>query len=276
MSYFRKFGSFCAGLTCFIMSIYLFRTFMTFEPEAEDAGAVDKLKEFLSLDINYGNRLAAVLVIMLVLCVASGVLLKRLPFVCPVFSLPPLLLTVDMVRDGYIVDYPILCVLLLCIEFVSCVFECVRLDKADGKRRAAWCADIATVGFAAFLMRLYSLGKMYEKTDYPMYDESGAEILISRFDSELLSTEPTDLKIFIALAAVYAVAVLVSLLLPDIYFIGGVLALPPAAFTAYLWSAEKITFHEEIIVAFAFAVLVARVIPAFSGTAKIDSKKAAA
>ncbi len=274
MSYFRKFGSFCAGLAGFIMLIYLFRIFMSFEPMAEDTGILEKVKEFLSPEGHYDNRLAAVLAVMLVLCVAVGAVFKRLPFVGSAFSLPPLLLAVDMVRDSYIKEYSMLCLLLLEICFVSSVWECVRLDRGDGKHRAALCADILTVGFTVYLWKLYKLAKMYEKADFSVYDENGAEIFTQPFDAEILAAEPMELKIFTALFIACALIIAASILFRDAYFISAALTLVPTAALVYFWSAGKITFHEEVIVTFALSLLTARAIPMLSG--KVTTKKAVA
>ncbi len=276
MSYFKKFGDFCSGLTCFIILIYLFRTFMKFKPTEEEVGLVGKLKEFLSVDSAYDKRLAAVLVIMLVLSVAVGMIFKKLPYICAVFSLPPLLLGVDMVKSEYIKDYPALCLLLLGIAFVACVLECVRLDRADGRRRTCLCGALISGGFAAYLWWLYDKTQKLLAADALEAEkiaEQAAELgekvdKFAKFNSEILfGAEDMNIKILAALAAVYAVLAFIGLLLRDIYFIDAVLALAPTVAIIYFWGAEKITFHEEVIVTFAVAVLAARIIPAFSGYA---------
>ncbi len=279
MSYFKKFGDFCSGFTCFIILIYLFRTFMKLKPTEEEVGLVGKLKEFLSVESAYDKRLAAVLVIMLVLSVAAGMLFKKLPYICAVFSLPPLLLAVDMVKSEYIKDYPVLCLLLLGIAFVACVFECVRLDRADGRRRTCLCGALISGGLAAYLWWLYDKAQRLlaaEALEVEVEEiakqtaELGEKVdKFARFNSEILfGAEDMNIKILAVLASVYAVLALVGLLLRDIYFVDAVLVLPPTVALIYFWSAEKITFHEEVMVTFAVAVLAARIIPAFSGCAR--------
>ncbi len=276
MSYFKKFGDFCSGFTCFIILIYLFRTFMRFKPTEEEVGLVGRLKEFFALDSGYDKRLAAVLVIMLALSVAVGMLFKRLPYICAVFSLPPLLLTVDMVKSEYIKDYPVLCLLLLGIAFVACVLECVRLDRVDGRRRTCLCGALISGGFAVYLWWLYDKTQklLASETELEKIAEQTAELgekadKFAKFNSEILfGTENMDIKILATFAAVYAVLALVGLLLKDIYFVDAALVLAPTVAIIYFWGAEKITFHEEVIVTFSVAVLAARIIPAFSGCAR--------
>ncbi len=265
MRYFKKFGDFCTGFTCFIIIIYLFRSFMQLESKIEDTGLLDNLRDFFSPLTAYGNILAAVLVIMLIISVAASVIFKRIPFICPLFLLPPLLLSVDMVRSSYLTDYPMLCVLLLGIAFISAVFECIRLDAIDKKRRTCICGALTSLFFAAYLWWLYDKARALLESD------TGETV--APFDFEVLfGAKNMNIKILAILALVYAALAIVGLILRDIYFIDALLVIAPTVALIYLWSAGIITFHEEVIVAFGVAVFAARIIPAFSGKAFVRKK----
>ena len=266
MSYFKKFSDFCSGFACFMAVIYLFRQFMVFDVTDEKTGLFVKLKLFLSKTEKIENHLLFVLALMLLISVLAGCVFKRLPFLTLIFSLPPLALTVDLIKAEYLNEYPLLFLLLCIIAFLGGVCESVRMDREDGKRRASWGANIVSFGFAAFLLFIYRRAS---------YVGSVAEINeLCRFDREIyFFAESMDIKLLLTFSAVYAALTVLSLLLLDIYFIDAILALPPTTALLYLWGAEKLTVHPEVIVTFALAVLAARVVPALGGRASYKRKR---
>ncbi len=262
MSYFKKFSDFCSGFACFMALIYLFRQFMGFDVADEELGMVGKVKLFLSRTEALDRYLLFVLALMLAISVLAGCIFKKLPYLTLIFSLPPLAMAVDLIKAQYLKEYPLLFLLLCIIAFIGGVYECVRMDRADGRHRAAWGADIVSLGFAAFLVFVYrKAGALAGIAEEDAFE-------LDHFDYEIYSlAENMDIKILLTFAAVYAGLALVSLLLSDIYFIDGILALPPAVALIYLWGAEKLTVHPEIIVTLALANFTARIIPAVSGKA---------
>ncbi len=266
MSYFKKFTALCSGFAAFMTAIYMFRRFMMLDKSEEEQGLLERIKLFVSKEEAYGMYLMLVLLIMLCICVGAGVIFKKLPYLTPIFALPPLLLTLDMIKEGYIEDYPILQLLLTALGFIGCIYECVYMDRADGRHRAAWCADIICIGFSVFLIYLY------RKSQALSLLEAEARAEVNKFDGEILAgASEMNMGILLVFAALYLLLTVVSFILKDVYFIDACLTVAPTAVLAYLWSAEMLTFHQELTVSFAVACLVSRLIPMLGGRARYNS-----
>ncbi len=265
MHYFKRFGDVCSGIAAFIGAMYLFRTFMGIKVTDEEIGLRERLKQFLSPAESPANQLMAVLVVMLALSAVAGLVLSRLPHITVIFSLPPLLLTLDMIKSGYIVDYPLLHLLLAAIAFLSGIFECARLDRRDGKRRAAIAANIISVGFAVFLLYIYKAAQRV--ASYTA--ETSAELNV--FKQEIFTDAPNmDMEKMLVFAAIFLVLVALSLSLRDIFFVDAILALPPIFVLMYYWEADKLTVHPEVIIGFAICIFVARLVPTFMCNGKAE------
>ena len=262
MGYFKRFSDFCSGFASFTVLIYLFRQFMVFKPVGDEVGTVEKIKMFLSRTQSLERHLLFVLALMLAVSVLAGWIFKRIPFVSCVFTLPPLAFTVDLIKAEYIDEYPLLILLLCIIAFLGGAIECIRRDREDGRHRAAWLADIVSAGTAALLWYICkNADKLAEFSEEEAMELNYFDYAIYQYSADM------NLKILENFAIALVVFVVVSLVLSDVYFIDAILALVPAVAFLYLWGAEKLTVHPEIIVTFALANFAARVIPAFSGKA---------
>ena len=267
MTYFKKFGDFCSGFSAFTALIYLFRRFMSYDFGDEPLGIFEKIKLFVGKMQNIQYHLLLLLALAFVISVVAGRLLARIPYACVLFCLPPMLITVYMLRANLIAEYPMLYAILSIIAFISALVDCLLADRRDGRHRSAYAADavsLAFVGFCIFVARRYE--KLCLMTDEEL-------LLLGPFDTEIIRCgEQTGVKIFYVLAVVYAVLVIISHLLTDVYFIDAILAVVPVVFLVYYWGADKITVHPEVVVTFAFAVLVARIVPAVGGRATVSKK----
>ncbi|MBO5203508.1 MAG: hypothetical protein J6B72_02720 [Clostridia bacterium] len=262
MSYFKKFADFCSGFAAFTALIYLFRQYMTFTPHEETEGSLEKLKQFFSKTDEYDNLLLLILALFFVASVLSSRLFaKRLSFIPVVTALPPLLLAVDMIKAEYIKEYPMLYVLFGALGVMAAIYECVRMDRADSKRRSAIAVKVVSLFTAAFCYYVY---KKTEELSLISYD--GPEF--NPFERELrLYGGDMDIKLLSTAALIYLVLTVISILLTDIYFIDAILSVGPAVWLIYLWNAEKLTVHPELIVTLALCTLAVRTVPAFSGKA---------
>ena len=256
MRYFKKFTDFCSGFACFTALIYLFRQYMVFDFGEEGIGLVEKLKLFLSRERGLEYYLMAILAITLICSVLSGIILKRFPQLAILFALPPLTLSIYMLSDKYIKEYPMMYPLLSAIAVIGCVFECVRMDSVDGKHRCAWAGNIVCAATAWFCFYVYK-----RPQSLAMIDESQ----ISGFDREIYTmSENMDMKLFFFFGVAFAVLALVGVLLSDVYFIDAILSLPTLVMPIYLWSAGKLAVHPEILVTLAIVAFGVRIIPTFS------------
>ena len=272
MSYFRKFSDFCSGFSAFMALIYLFRQFMTYSfPEEEVEGMKDKLKLFFSKDSEYDNLLLLILAGFFVLSVVAGRVFARYPHISLVFTVPPIVMTADMIKAEYIKEYPLLYAVFGCIAVAGGIYECVRRDRLDGKKRSAFGGNLVSLSSAAFCYWIYSkvdrLTELAEADMSSIPEEDAVEI--SRFDQHIqLEMENMDMRVFMGFAVTFAVLVLISLLLSDIYFIHGILAAVPMFAAMYMWSAGNLTVHPELLVTFTVINFAVRAVPAVSGVAK--------
>ncbi len=259
MRYFKRFGDFCSGFSCFAALIWLFTEFMssTFE---EELAFKDKFKVFLEHNGNVERKLMLVLAAMLVISVIASVVFKRLPYVTLLFSVPTLMLSVDMVRDGYIEKYPMMYVLFCGVSVLSGVWECISRDRLDGGHR---------VGLAGDVVALVASGSMFfiwKRAEFLSLGESFYIVELNHFDLEIYENlENMNIKIFLVLACVYLGLALVSLLLKDVYFIDAILAAVPLVVTVYMWNVDKLTAHAELVVTAAAVYFAVRLISALSG-----------
>ena len=259
MRYFKRFGDFCSGFACFAALIWLFAEFKmsTFK---EDIGFKEKIKYFFEESERLANKLMLVLAVMLVISILASVVFKRIPYVALLFSVPPLMLSVDMVKDGYIENYPMMYILFCGIAVLSGVWECISRDRLDGGHR---------VGFAGDAVALAASGSMFfiwKRAEFLSLGESFYIVELNHFDLEIYENlENMNIKIFLVLACVYLGLALVSLLLKDIYFIDAILATVPLVVTVYMWSAGKLTAHAELVVTASAVYFAVRLISALSG-----------
>lgn len=264
MRYFKRFGDFCSGFACFAALIWLFTQFMTatFEELEEDIGLKEKIKYFFEESERLANKLMLVLAVMLVISILASVVFKRIPYVTLLFSVPPLMLSVDMVKDGYIENYPMMYILFCGIAVLSGVWECISRDRLDGGHR---------VGLAGDVVALVASGSMFfiwKRAEFLSFGESFYIVELNHFDLEIYENlENMNIKVFLVLACVYLGLALVSLLLKDIYFIDAILAAVPLAVTVYMWNIDKLTAHAELVVTAAAVYFAVRLISALSGRA---------
>ncbi len=266
MSYFKKFADFCSGFACFTALIYLFRQYMVFEPDTEEAvGMLEKLKLFVSKTEKYDNRLLLTLALLFALSVLAGrIFSRRLCFVPVIAALVPLLLAVDMIEAERIREYPMMYVFFGGLAVVAGMYECVRMDRADGKRRAAWARSLTCASVALFCFGIYKRADEVLRLSFT----GGLE----PWEREFILAGEMDIKLFATVGAVYLVLLVIGLLLTDIYFIDAALAVVPAVWLIYLWNAQKLTAHAHLFVTLGVAYAAVCTIAAFSGRARLKIK----
>lgn len=257
MSYFKRFGDFCSGFACFAALMWLFSKYMAFE--LKDAGLKEKLSGFFNKHSEMDNRLMLILAVMLVLSVLASIAFKRLPYITLFFSVPPLMLAVDMVRAAQIEDYPMLYIILCSLSVVSGVWECVVRDRKDGGHRAAFAGDAVSLLASGVLLFIWRRCKTLQV--------AGEDVLtLDSFDREIWNnSESMNIRLFVILACVFIALAVISLILTDIYFLDAVFALGPCVAVIYMWSAGIWTVHAELVATAAVVNFAVRLIPAVSG-----------
>ncbi len=271
MRYFKKFGDFCSGFSCFTVIIYLFRQFMVFKPEdslEEKLGLRDKLWLFFSREDELAHFLLLILSLMLLISLLCSFIFERLPYLALIFSIPPMLFVLDLSLKDQIEDYPMLILLLTVLAPLSQLCECLRRDREDCGCRIGMAGDIICTGTAAFALYLRS------RVNFLLSGADTSAVELNHFDAEIFRRIDTaNLSLLLLIAIAYLALALIRLLLRDIYFIDLALSLIPLGVLIYHLNVNALEFHGEILVAFAAAVTVARALATFSGKAKIKHIK---
>lgn len=261
MGYFKRFTDFCSGFSAFTAIMFLFRRYMTYKFEDDVLGIREKLKIFFAEDINEKNHWMLLLAIVFILSVIGGRVLSRYPHLATVFTVPPLLVSVDMVKAELIEEYPMLYVILAAVAVLGGVVDCMLLDRDDGKHRSAYSCFAIGLMFSAFLLYV-------ARRSVSLAEVDTTAVELGRFDKEIfMESANADMKVFYVFAAVYAVLAILCTVLADVYFLDGLLALPPTVALIYNWGAGKLTVHAEMVVTFAVVYLAVCAVPAISGKA---------
>ena len=261
MGYFKRFTDFCSGFSAFTAIMHLFRKYMTYNFEDDVLGIREKLKIFFVDPLNEKNLWMLILAIAFIASVLGGRVLSRYPHLATVFTVPPLLIAVDMVRAQLIDEYPMLYVILGAVAVLGGVVDCILLDRGDGKHRSAYACSAVGLMLSAFCIYLARRAASLAEVDTTVRG-------LGRFDREIFTdVAKTDLKTLYVFAAVYAVLAILCFVFTDVYFIDGLLALPPTVALIYTWGAGKLTVHAEMIVTLSVVYLAVCAVPAISGKA---------
>ena len=257
MSYFKKFGDFCSGFACFAALMWLFAEYMTFD--LKDVGFKEKIIKFFDKNVEYTHRIMLVLAIMLAISVVASVVLKKVPYLTLLFSVPTLTMSVYMVSSNAIEDYPMMYILLCAISVISGVWECIGKDKYDGGHRAALAGDAVSLLTSAALMLIF-------KKSRDISLAADGEAIRGAFDYAVASgADGMNMKLFVYISLVYVALTLISLLFTDVYFLDALFAFISLAVLVYMWSAGIWTVHAAVVVTLAAINFSVRLIPAVSG-----------
>ena len=247
MSNFKKFTEFCAGIAAFTALMYVFRQFMAFDPEDVESKK-EKLKLFFAPEMNKDYRSHVLLAVLFIAAILCALILKRLPYVSFVFSAMPLFFAVYLFNGNKIYERPMLYIVLAALQVVGNIYECMLLDRSDGKHRAFILANFATALAAGFCLlvkwRERALGLITPDKLHP-FDKT-----ISFYARDY------DMSLFYIVAAMCAIAIIVSLILRGVYFVDLALSLVPLVYVLIKFTTEELGPHGDIL---ATAVLVATV-----------------
>lgn len=258
MSYFKKFGDFCSGFACFAAVMWLFAEYMTFD--IGDVGFKEKVIDFFDKDAQYTHRIMLILALMLAISVVASIVFRKVPYLTLLFSVPTLTLSVYMVSNNAIENYPMMYIILCAISVISGVWECISKDKLDGGHRAAFACDFVSLLAAGSMLFIFKKSISLAPT------EEIQTVALTPFYREISTNSQTmNMKLFVIFACVYLALTLISLLLTDVYFLDAALAVVPFVALIYMWSAGLWTVHAVIAVTLAAVNFAVRLIPAVSG-----------
>ena len=227
MSYFKKFTDICAGAAAFLCALFFIRNYMAFDPDLSEK-APGKLEQFLKSTETANYKVIITLTLLLLLSVAVGVIFRKLPYVCFGASLIPAAFLSVMVEHGSLYNEIALVIILTLLHVVGNLVDCITRDNEDGRHRLWICAKISSAMGAFFCFYTIWLSKGELPKDTKALEELGD---LER--SMLLDARPLDLEVISNLFWMFAVLLVISLLLYNVYFIDAILALPPAIYVIH-------------------------------------------
>ena len=229
MSNFKRFTDICAGFAAFVAAMFVFCGYMGYDFK-EIESMKEKIKLFLEPERGYSFFIPLVL-LFLFSCVFSLVFTK-LPYLTVAVSVLPLSYAFIMLTDGRITEYPWLYIILGFLHVFGCLFECIRMDKADRGCRAALGLDLIAFLTVALVIYLYrTFGKLEAVEPEKMN-------LIQRKLYEVKDT--INLSVFGSTAIMIAIPALLRIIWRDLYYIDAAISVVPLIITLARFGKEKI------------------------------------
>lgn len=258
MNYFKRFTDFCAGLAAFDAIIFLLGKYMSFKPAEKPEGLKETLKLFFDEKSQDSARAYLILITLLLLSVVAGRIFERLPYISFAVSLLPLMQICIMISESDLESRPAFILILGIIHSLGNVLHAFILDRKDGRRRALTCVNIFGISLAC----LGLLVKKWAEKFLDMTKQERRELPpIEREFS--LAVRNGDHEIIYKLAILFAVTVLLSIILRDIYFVDAIASALPLGYTLYLFSTEKLILFPELIFILALSYFLCRLLVLF-------------
>lgn len=286
MSYFKRFTDCCAGLAVFGALLYLVRSFIPFM-KGKDISTIQKLKDFLGRDNADNYRAYAILAIAFTASLIIGILFKKFPFVSVAVSTAPIVLSVDLFAQSRLEVRPAFFIILAAIHVAGCLFECVMCDRERRlpKLNCTFIAGVITT-FASGALSLFTSFRLSAMKDLvKTADPDSFNITkLSYFDAEIfnlvkdssakgINTDPDGL---ILLAAMFAVVLIVTVFIGEIFFVDLFFSVIPLGMLIYNLSSKAFLPQGDMLIALALISTVIFFAATFFGVRTEKSKPAPA
>lgn len=251
MGHFKRFGDFFSAFGAFSAIMYLFCQYMAFDFK-ELEGITEKLKYFFSNEPRKDYRFYLPLVALFILSFVLSTALHKYPQLTLAVSVLPMIQVIAMLDAGKLYERPMLYVIAASVHICGCLYECIRRDREDRRRRAAIATDLlglCAVGFCAYVL--------ISSKDILELDHQKANIFESLLYQEF-AYEPPELTVFKYAAVSFGVLVALRLALRDLYYLDALLSLVPFVGLVYFWNSGKIDVFGSVLTALALIYAAAR------------------
>ena len=144
-------------------------------------------------------------------------------------------------------------VVLATLHMVGCLLECIRRDREDRGRRTALAVDLlglAAAGFCGYIL--------YLSRDIANVDFTHISIIEKTLYSAVVYFE-ADLSFFKYIAIALCVAVVLRLILRDLYYVDALLSLVPLGICIYKWNSGSISVFGSALVMLTFVYAIGRI-----------------
>ena len=257
MSYYKRFTDFCAGFAAFTSFMFVLVGFLGYDFEKATTETpietmTQKLDYFFSLIPKERYVFFLMLTILFVISLTVSLIFHRYPQFTLAISLLPLIQTFIMFDANLITERPMLYVILGVAHSTGCLYECIRLDRKDRKRRAAFATDLLAYTIVGFSV-------------YVIIAEGGLATL--EFENlnivqfllyQLFKEQSGNFSIFTYIAVAYAILGIIRPIIKDIYYIDAILSVIPLALIIIFWSAGEIPIFGSALFLLASAYAISR------------------
>ena len=254
MGYLKRFSDLAGGVAAFFAAVFLLGKYMEYDPAQVGEGK-SKLEWFFSSDNSMEYRQYLVLIGLMVLCVALGLIFKKIPAVSLVASVLPLCQAMSMLYTDLFYEFAYFYVAVCFLMFCANLYETAVVDKANGQQTTVFAARaIGLLGGVLAFVSLYA-NKLAQSISDPMiledlfekYTKIAGELKAfgMMFYLAVPQNEPSTL-IFLATALV--ACVLISMLLSRVHFINALLAFVPFVWSVSAFHARNIAVAPMLVI----------------------------
>ncbi len=241
MSYFKKFTDFCAGVAAFAALLLLIRKYMSFKVDTELLAEKSKLVQFLE-DKTFDAVMYIHLFFILFFTLILGIIFRKLPYICLIFSMIPIVYVGFMIEKSIISEQVALFLSASALQCAGNLAECIFRDKEDGRHRLFIASKIALV-----LSADYCFSYAYLLNNPPTDIQNP-----NTFENEFIIHEnPLSAKELIILGIMFSAVFLIGLLLYNVYFADAILSLIPLGYAFLSVTFERLTLAPLVFLIFA-------------------------
>ena len=249
MKYCKRVTDFFAGFTAFSAIMYLFCEYMKYNFNDIES-TTDKLKHFFSHEPTKDYRFYLSLIALLILSCVVSIVFDKFPVVTLAVSALPMIQIIAMFDADKIYDRPMLYILPTAIHMGGCLFECIRRDRIDRKRRAAIATDLLALTVILFCIYVFHIVKTLPELEFKD---------LNFFEHSLYYIyKDIDLTVFKNVAICYAVLAVIRLILRDLYYVDAILSVIPFVLIMRAWYTEGIPVFATSLVMLSVTYMIAR------------------
>lgn len=233
MSYFKKFTDFCAGVAAFVAALFVLRQYMMFTPPDTEEDAASKLSQFIGVSTT-DYLMVISMIALLIVSVIIGIIFRKLPYVCLIFSIVPAVYICFMFESNILYEQKALFLLTAALHVIGNIAECIFRDKDDGGHRMFIASKLSYLMGA--LICFYMVKQLTQEKPKTLEGLNTFEKRVFSYNGEF------DIDIISTLGWMLLIFLVISVLLYNVYFIDAILSLISLGYVIVNVTLEKLTF----------------------------------
>lgn len=250
MSHLKKFSDFFAVFGLCSALIYLLTQYIPFEAlEAESTA--EKIKFFFSAKPSIDYFAYAFLAALFLLSFLVAKIWPHLSALNFGLSLLPIVWSFFMLAADKFQEYPMLYLLCALFNGAGAFADSLIADRTDGKKRAVLCADLCAAVLAVLALAVFLRSEMLAGSSAEEWN------FLDRAIGPALENG-SSFSPYWRVALMYALTVVISRLLKDVYFVDAAVSLIPLCFTLAHWHEKTLPAYGASVAALAVCYTICR------------------